>query len=102
MKIALVTPYSWSVPGGVNSHIASLARELRIKGHEVRILAPSDEPAEAGVITVGGTVRVPFNGSIARLAFGPRVSARVRIALRRAHPDVIHVHEPFAPSVSLL
>jgi phosphatidylinositol alpha-mannosyltransferase len=101
MKIALVTPYSWSIPGGVNNHIRSLARQLRVKGHEVRILAPSDGPVEPGVIAVGGTVRIPFNGSVARLAFGPRVSGRVRIALRRAAPDVIHVHEPFAPSASL-
>jgi phosphatidylinositol alpha-mannosyltransferase len=45
---------------------------------------------------------VPYNGSIARLAFGPRVAARVGVALRRARPDVVHVHEPFAPSVGLL
>jgi len=101
MKIALVTPYSWSIPGGVNNHIKSLAQQLRLKGHEVRILAPSDGPVEPGVISVGGTLRVPFNGSVARLAFGPRVSGRVRIALRRAAPDVVHVHEPFAPSSSL-
>jgi phosphatidylinositol alpha-mannosyltransferase len=102
VKIALVSPYSWTTPGGVNVHIAALARHLRVRGHEVRVIAPADIPAEPGVTTVGRTIGVPFNGSIARLAFGPRVFARVRIALRRARPDLVHIHEPFAPSVSLL
>jgi phosphatidyl-myo-inositol alpha-mannosyltransferase len=102
MKIALVTPYSWTTPGGVNVHIAHLATHLRLRGHEVRIIAPADGPVEPGVIAVGRTLGVPYNGSVARLAFGPRVAGRVRVALRRSKPDVIHVHEPFAPSVSLL
>lgn len=102
MKVVLVTPYSWTSPGGVNNHIRSLARELRLRGHEVRILAPADGKVEPGVIPLGRTIGVPYNGSIARLAFGPRVAGRVRVALRRARPDVVHVHEPFAPSVSLL
>ncbi|MGH2829628.1 MAG: glycosyltransferase family 4 protein, partial [Actinomycetota bacterium] len=55
-----------------------------------------------GVISVGRSVGIRYNGAIARLAFGPRVRARVRVALRRAQPDVVHVHEPFVPSVSML
>ncbi len=102
MKIALVTPYSWTTPGGVNVHIASLARHLRLRGHEVRILAPADGDVDAGIIPLGRTLAVPYNGSVARLAFGPRVAGRIRIALRRSKPDVVHVHEPFAPSASLL
>lgn len=102
MKVALVTPYSWTVPGGVNRHIAALARELQRRGHEARVLAPADGPVEPGVIPLGRTIGVPYNGSVARLAFGPRVAGRVRVALRRASPDVVHVHEPFAPSASLL
>ena len=102
MKVALVTPYSWTTPGGVNTHIASLASELRHRGHEVRILAPADGAVGPGIIALGGTFGVPFNGSVARLSFGPRVVGRVRVALRRARPDVIHVHEPFTPSTSFL
>lgn len=102
MKIALVSPYSWTTPGGVNTHIASLAAQLRVRGHEVRILAPADGPVDAGVVSLGGTVGIPFNGAVARLAFGPRVPGRVRVALRRARADVVHVHEPFTPSTSLL
>ena len=101
MKIALVSPYSWTTPGGVNTHIASLAAQLRARSHEVRILAPADGPVDAGVISLGGTFGIPFNGSVARLAFGPRVPGRVRVALRRARADVIHVHEPFTPSTTL-
>ena len=102
MKIAIVSPYSWTVPGGVNMHIASLAHQLRTRGHEVRILAPADGPVEAGVLPLGRTVAVPYNGSVARMAFGPRVAARVRVALRRARPDIVHVHEPFSPSTGML
>lgn len=102
MKIAIVSPYSWTVPGGANVHIAQLADHLRARGHEVRILAPADGPVEAGVIALGRTIGVAYNGSVARMAFGPRVAARVRVALRRAHPDVVHVHEPFAPSAAML
>jgi phosphatidylinositol alpha-mannosyltransferase len=102
VKVALVSPYSWTTPGGVNTHIASLAAQLRARGHEVRILAPADGPVDAGVIPLGGTIGIPFNGAVARLAFGPRVAGRVRVALRRAQPDVVHVHEPFTPSASLL
>lgn len=102
MKIALVTPYSWTTPGGVNAHIAALAGHLRLRGHAVTILAPSDGDVEPGVIALGRTIGVPYNGSVARMAFGPRAAGRVRVALRRARPDIVHVHEPFAPSASLL
>jgi phosphatidylinositol alpha-mannosyltransferase len=102
MKILIASPYDWATPGGANVHIAGLARAMRARGHEVRIIAPSDSDAEPGVLTVGRTIGIPFNGSVARLTMGPRVAARVRIALRRAAPDILHVHEPFSPSVSLL
>lgn len=103
MRVLLVSPYSWSVPGGVNQHIASLADQLRLRGHEVRILAPSEgRKAPPGVWSVGRSAPVRWNGSVARLAFGPRVATRVKVAMRRGRSDVVHVHEPFAPSVSML
>lgn len=102
MRVVLVCPYSWTAPGGVAHHIDNLAQRLRKRGHEVRIIAPADGPVEPGVIGVGRSVGVRYNGAVARIAFGPRVSARVRIALRRAAPDVVHVHEPFVPSVSMI
>lgn len=102
MRIVLVCPYAWTAPGGVAHHIENLAARLRTRGHEVRIIAPADGPVDPGVIAVGRSVPIRYNGAVARLAFGPRVAARVRVALRRADPDVIHVHEPFVPSVSMI
>jgi phosphatidylinositol alpha-mannosyltransferase len=101
VKVLLVCPYSWRTPGGVRAHVGSLAAALRARGHEARIVAP-DAGGEPGVLSVGRSVPVPYNGSIARLAFGPRVAARLRVAIRRTRPDLLHVHEPFAPSVGLL
>ena len=100
MKVLLVCPYSWATPGGVGAHVANLAAAMRTRGHEVRIVAP-DAADAPGVISVGRSIPIPYNGSIARLAFGPRVALRVRVVIRRFRPDVIHVHEPFAPSVGL-
>jgi phosphatidyl-myo-inositol alpha-mannosyltransferase len=102
MKVLIVSPYSWSTPGGVGAHVGHLARAIRERGHEVRIVAPSEGDVEPGVVSVGRSIPIPYNGSIARLAFGPRVALRIRVALRRSRPDVVHVHEPFAPSVGLL
>ncbi len=102
MKVLIVCPYSWSTPGGVGAHVANLSREMRVRGHEVRVLAPAEGDVEPGVLSVGRSIPIPYNGSVARLAFGPRVAGRVRVALRRSRPDVVHVHEPFAPSVGLL
>jgi phosphatidylinositol alpha-mannosyltransferase len=102
LKVLLVCPYSWSTPGGVGAHVGHLARALRERGHEVRVLAPSEGEVEPGVLSVGRSFPIPYNGSVARLAFGPRVAGRIRVALRRSRPDLVHVHEPFAPSVGLL
>jgi phosphatidylinositol alpha-mannosyltransferase len=102
VKVLIVCPYSWSTPGGVGAHVGHLARALRSRGHEVRVLAPSEGDVEPGVLSVGRSIPIPYNGSIARLAFGPRVAGRIRVALRRYRPDVVHVHEPFAPSAGLL
>jgi phosphatidylinositol alpha-mannosyltransferase len=100
VKVLVVCPYSWATPGGVGAHVASLAAALRDRGHEVRIVAP-DAADAPGVTSVGRSIPIPYNGSIARLAFGPRVAMRIRVVIRRYRPDVVHVHEPFAPSVGL-
>jgi phosphatidylinositol alpha-mannosyltransferase len=105
MRIGLVCPYSWDVPGGVQSHVRDLARVLRTRGHEVGVLAPGGRSVgrdDEGVETIGRAVPVPYNGSVARLAFGPRAVARTRRWLSRGGFDLIHVHEPFAPSLSLV
>ncbi len=102
MRIAIVCPYSWSVPGGVANHVAALAGRLRQRGHTVLVLTPADGPTPPGVTGVGRSIPVRYNGAIARIAFGPRVAARIRRALRGFSPDLVHVHEPFSPSTGLL
>ncbi|GAA3430925.1 glycosyltransferase family 4 protein [Kutzneria kofuensis] len=91
MRIGLVCPYSLAVPGGVQAHVTGLAVALRGLGHEVSVLAPE-----------GRAMPIPFNGSVARLAFGPGAYVRVRRWLRAGSFDVLHVHEPIAPSLSFL
>ncbi|HEV8172901.1 MAG TPA: glycosyltransferase family 4 protein [Actinoplanes sp.] len=104
MRIGIVSPYSFDVPGGVQNHIIDLAEALIGLGHEVSVLAPADEDAELPpyVVPAGRAVPLPYNGSVARIAFGPVSTARVRRWLSRGQFDVLHVHEPMTPSLSLL
>ncbi len=106
MRVGLACPYTWDVPGGVQAHVRDLAEHLMDLGHEVSVLAPVDEPDAAGlepyVVAAGRAVPVPYNGSVARLAFGPRSLARTRRWLRAGRFDVLHLHEPTVPSVSML
>jgi phosphatidyl-myo-inositol alpha-mannosyltransferase len=104
MRIGIVCPYSFEVPGGVQAHVVDLARALRRMGHEVDVLAPADEdtPLPDFVQPAGRAVSIPYNGSVARLSFGPVSYTRVRRWIREHDFDVIHLHEPIAPSLSLL
>ncbi|WP_311376929.1 glycosyltransferase family 4 protein [Actinotignum sanguinis] len=104
MNIGIACPYSWDVPGGVGFHIRDLAEELIARGHSVSVIAPSEENEALPdyVVPVGASVAIPYNGSVARLSFGPRVNRAVRRWLREGNFDVLHVHEPFVPSVSML
>ncbi|MBM9509785.1 glycosyltransferase family 4 protein [Actinacidiphila acididurans] len=114
MKIGIVCPYSWDVPGGVQFHIRDLAEHLIRLGHEVSVLAPADDaPPKPGglggaptlppyVVSAGRAVPVPYNGSVARLNFGFLSAARVRRWLHEGRFDVIHIHEPASPSLGLL
>jgi phosphatidylinositol alpha-mannosyltransferase len=103
VRIGLVCPYEWTVPGGVANHVRALAGELRRLGHDVDILAPAERPVrEAGFVGLGGSLAVPYNGSVARIAIGPRTLLRVRRALAAGGYDLLHVHEPLSPSVGLL
>ncbi|WP_329575311.1 glycosyltransferase family 4 protein [Streptomyces sp. NBC_01361] len=104
MKIGIVCPYSWDVPGGVQFHIRDLAEHLIALGHEVSVLAPADDetPLPPYVVSAGRAVPVPYNGSVARLNFGFLSAARVRRWLHDGTFDVIHIHEPASPSLGLL
>lgn len=111
MRIGIVCPYSWSTPGGVQAHVRDLANALRRRGHAVSVLSPGDEDdlpelddsLSSGQLTLAGkAVPIPYNGSVARLQFGLVSAARVRRWLRDGQFDVVHVHEPATPSLSLL
>ena len=97
-------PYSLDVPGGVQFHVRDLAETLITMGHEVSVLAPADDDQQLPpyVVPAGRAVPVPYNGSVARLNFGPLSAARVRRWLNQGGFDVLHVHEPMTPSLSLL
>ena len=104
MKIGMVTPYNWSNPGGVRSHIQGLSAALIDRGHQVDILAPADDPAALPLnVTYGGKpINVSYNGSVAGLTFGVGATRRVRGWIREGEFDIVHVHEPLAPSLSVL
>ncbi|HLS64574.1 MAG TPA: glycosyltransferase family 4 protein [Ruania sp.] len=104
MRVGLVCPYSFDAPGGVQFHIRDLAEHLIGLGHHVSVLAPADEGTEVPdyLVSVGGAVPVRYNGSVARLSFGPAVSARTARWLATGAFDVVHIHEPFAPSVGMI
>ena len=105
MKIGIVCPYDWTSPGGVKAHVHDLAVSLIGFGHDVSVLAPVDDPdypLEPFVVDAGKTVSVPYNGSVAKVNFGPVSAARVRRWIKDGEFDVVHVHEPVSPTLSVL
>lgn len=104
MRVGIVCPYSMDAPGGVQIHVKDLAARLIDLGHTVSVLAPAEEETELPefVVGTGRSVAVPYNGSVARLAFGPITARRVNQWLEQGEFDVVHIHEPLSPSVSLL
>ncbi|MBA3289020.1 MAG: glycosyltransferase family 4 protein [Acidimicrobiia bacterium] len=102
MRIGLVCPYSLTVPGGVQSQVLGLARELRRLGHEARVLGPCDgPPPESFVTPLGNSLPTLANGSIAPLAPDPPAALRTIRALNDEEFDVVHIHEPLAPGPSM-
>jgi phosphatidyl-myo-inositol alpha-mannosyltransferase len=116
MRVALVSPYSWTYPGGVTRHIEALAADFMDRGHFVRVLAPFDPPdrhatlAHRGaspeprdlpdhVLPVGRTMGFPSNGSISNIAATPSAVLATRRLLDAGNYDVVHLHEPVAPVV---
>lgn len=100
VRVAMVSPYDVDVPGGVQSHVRQLADHLRRRGDDVHIVAPGTHE-RGGTTLVGGSIGLPFNDSVAPIALDPRVVGRVRSILAELAPDVVHVHEPMVPIVSL-
>ena len=105
MKIGLVTPYIYPLPGGVNAHVRDLYDRLIARGHDVRIISSIHGPqkqSEGDIIRLGYGFSVPANGSVGTLTFSPRYAGQVREMLDRERFDVLHFHEPFVPFLSLV
>src|SRR5579862_4067201 len=117
MRIALVSPYSWTYPGGVTRHVEALAEHLIAAGHDARILAPFDpgdarsrrmhrrvapeaREAPAHLVALGRTIGLPANGAVSNVALAPAAIFRMRDELRTGGYDVVHVHEPVVPAIS--
>ncbi|MGI9226759.1 MAG: glycosyltransferase family 4 protein [Candidatus Nanopelagicaceae bacterium] len=104
LNIGIVCPYGWDAPGGVQAHIADLRQYLVNKGHSVSVLAPTaDEDAlPAWVVSAGKPISIPYNGAVARVLFGPVAFAKVKQWISDNEFDLLHLHEPAIPSISLL
>jgi phosphatidylinositol alpha-mannosyltransferase len=103
VKVLLACPYDWASPGGVQVHVRELAERLRERDHTTLIVAPGPEASSNGSVRiVGRPVRVPYGGTVAPISFSPGSWRRLRSAMRGFGPDVVHVHEPFTPSTSML
>ncbi|MEI2775535.1 MAG: glycosyltransferase family 4 protein [Tetrasphaera sp.] len=104
MRVGIVCPYSFDVPGGVQFHVRDLAEYLLAAGHEASVLAPADESATLPpyLVSCGRAVPVRYNGSVARLSFGPVTATRVNRWLAEGNFDVVHIHEPVTPSAAVL
>ena len=103
-RIGIVCPYGWDTPGGVQAHIADLATYLISQGHYVSVLAPTsdEENLPDYVVSAGKPISIPYNGAVARILFGPIAFARVRNWIGQGEFDLLHLHEPAIPSISLL
>ncbi len=100
MKIALVSPYDFSYPGGVVRHIISLENHLTRMGHSVKIIAPASRPVDDygdRFIPIGKPRPVPTSGSIARITISLTLTNKVNQVLKDEKFDIIHLHEPLAP-----
>jgi phosphatidylinositol alpha-mannosyltransferase len=103
LKIALVSPYDLSVPGGVNSHIHHLADHFEAAGHDVRLIAPASNLRNVrhNSIVIGRPSSIPAGGSIARMSMSPRLAKPVRSILKEERFDVVHVHEPLVSFMTI-
>jgi phosphatidyl-myo-inositol alpha-mannosyltransferase len=117
LRIGLVSPYSYTYPGGVGRHVEATAEELIRRGHEVRMFAPFDPDDRLAramhrgarpevrevpdhLVPLGRTLGIPANGAVSNLSFTPYATGILGRAVRDTSFDVIHVHEPNAPVVS--
>jgi len=105
LKIALVSPYDYAYPGGVNNHIACLEERFTRMGHEVKIIAPSSNPKKGGenAIFIGKPVPIRASGSVVRCPVSPKLlfSDLIKKMLEKEKFDVVHIHEPMMPALAI-
>ena len=103
LSIGIICPYSFDEPGGVQAHILDLSQELRQRGHRVQVLGPATDAADLPdfVHRGGPAIPISYNGSVARLAWGPQVGRHIEDFIAGGQFDVLHIHEPNSPSYSL-
>jgi phosphatidylinositol alpha-mannosyltransferase len=114
VRVALLSPYSWTYPGGVTRHVEALAAQLAEGGHDARILAPFDpddklsrrlhrgagpqqHPTPEGFVSLGRTFGIPANGAVSNMALTPHAVFALRDELREGGYDVLHIHGPVVP-----
>ena len=104
LRIGIVCPYGWDAPGGVQAHIGDLAEYLISQGHVVSVLTPASDESSlpSYVVSAGKPIAIPYNGAVARILFGPIAFSRVRAWIVQGNFDLLHLHEPAIPSLSLL
>ena len=104
LRIGIVCPYSWDFPGGVQNHVRDLDEFLISNGHYVEVLAPATESEDLPeyVVSAGRAISIPYNGAVARILFGVVANNRVRSWIHEGNFDLMHLHEPAIPSLSLL
>jgi phosphatidylinositol alpha-mannosyltransferase len=103
MKVGLVTPYVYPLPGGVTQHVRYLYENLRLRGHDVRIVTSShglQRASEGDIIRIGKGFSMPVNGSVGTITLSPRFISQVHDMLEREQFDLLHFHEPFVPFLS--
>ena len=105
MKIAMVSPYDFTWPGGVTAHVAQLARALGRSGHEVQVLAPHSPSRDFQdsdlLVPFGRSVPLPSGGSTARVTLSWWLYPKIRALLKKEQFDIIHLHEPMVPILPL-
>jgi phosphatidylinositol alpha-mannosyltransferase len=104
MKIALVSPYDFSYPGGVTEHTAALANGLQQRGHEIHILAACSGYQGNNfphIRTVAHKIAaIPIAGTVARVGLSPLSYIRIKKILQQESYEIIHLQEPLTPSIT--